>query len=48
MTWPPSQVVARLRLTGAEHVSLLDYNMVTGATSTLLNSNGIVLSYPGD
>jgi hypothetical protein len=30
------------------NVSLLDYNMVTGATSTLLNSNGIVLSYPGN
>ena len=30
------------------NVSLLDYDMVTGKTSTLLNSNGIVLSYPGN
>lgn len=28
-------------------VSLIDYNMVTGATSTLLNSNGLLRSYPG-
>jgi len=29
-------------------VSLLDYNMVTGKTSPLLNSDGIVRSYPSD
>jgi hypothetical protein len=30
------------------NVSLIDYNMVTGATTTLIHSNGILLSYPGD
>lgn len=30
------------------NVTLIDYNMVTGATSTLLNSSGTVLSYPAD
>jgi hypothetical protein len=30
------------------NVTLLDYNMVTGATSTLLPGDGVVLSYPGD
>ncbi|HET6209304.1 MAG TPA: hypothetical protein VFD94_02915, partial [Jatrophihabitans sp.] len=30
------------------NVTLLDYDMVTGATSTLLDSDGIVVGYPGD
>jgi hypothetical protein len=31
-----------------QNVSLIDYNMVTGATSTLLQSNATLLSYPSD
>lgn len=32
---------------GRDEPRLIDYNMVTGATSTLLNSLGLVLGYPG-